>query len=251
MRRSMTNKLVSTFWMSVLLHLLLLFILIKFVKLEAIEKQNEKKSPHLYMKSYVYTGAITPSVSHQSQPSTPHTQSNLESKQHLNEDLPKEVKNSLSIHKAHELEIQREQKNVNAVKNQTSHKSILAASHEALQKIQSREMKAQKDEEPIYLVGDLNTVADPIIKLLGRALTAHFEYPKVAEELGITGRVLIGLTLHPGGHFSDVQMISSSNNRDLDAAALYAVNTAPLIKGANRFISKPKHFVVGFIFREY
>jgi hypothetical protein len=42
--------------------------------------------------------------------------------------------------------------------------------------------------------------------------------------------------------------VQSSQNEDLDAAALYAVNKAPRIDGADRFLAKPKTFVVGFLF---
>jgi TonB family protein len=98
------------------------------------------------------------------------------------------------------------------------------------------------------MIGDDHAPADPLIKLIGRSLSAHFRYPRMAGELGIRGRVIVELTLHPEGYYSDVQMLKSSDNEDLDAAALYAVNSAPDVIGADHFISKPKHFVIGFVF---
>src|SRR5438477_525236 len=83
----------------------------------------------------------------------------------------------------------------------------------------------KKEADPILLIGDDSHPADPLIKLLGRSLSAHFRYPRMAGQLGITGRVVISLTLHPEGYYSDVQMMQSSDSQELDAAALYAVNS--------------------------
>jgi TonB family protein len=117
-----------------------------------------------------------------------------------------------------------------------------------LQQDQIQSLQAKKSADPIYLIGDMSQAADPLIKLIGKALSAHFRYPDTPGRLGIKGRALVGLTLHPGGYFTDVSLLESSQNHELDDAALYAVNQAPLVAGADRFINHPKHFVIGFIF---
>lgn len=127
--------------------------------------------------------------------------------------------------------------------------SLLSSSLNQLKQEQVHAVTHPRDKEPVYLIGDDNAAADPLIKLMGRSLSAHFRYPDLAGKMGIKGKVLIALTLHPEGHYSHVQIIKSSHNQELDAAALYAVNTAPIVKGADRFLSKPRHFIVGFIFR--
>ena len=65
---------------------------------------------------------------------------------------------------------------------------------------------------------------------------------------GLRGRVLVSLVLHPEGFYSNVQIVQSSENNDFDNAALYAVNSAPKVIGADHFLDKPKRFIVGFIF---
>jgi len=42
--------------------------------------------------------------------------------------------------------------------------------------------------------------------------------------------------------------VQPSEIQDFNAAALYAVNTAPTVVGVNKFLAKPTRFVVGFIF---
>jgi TonB family protein len=91
--------------------------------------------------------------------------------------------------------------------------------------------------------------ADPLIMLLGKAISKHFQYPEMAGKLGIAGRALVKITLMPEGNIVNVTMVSSSNSHDLDAAALYAINKAPLIPEAGDYIKKPKTMVIGFIFR--
>jgi len=130
------------------------------------------------------------------------------------------------------------------------HRSILSLTYNMLQQNQQAMVSSLKQtDEPIYLVGDKNDSPDPLVRLLGRALSAHFEYPHDAGVFGIRGRTVVGMVLYPDGSLSDVQVLQSSENQDLDAAAVYAVNSAPRIRGADKYISHPKRFIVGFIFR--
>lgn len=246
MRTNVLKKLfVNTFWISVLLHLLILLSLIIFFYPSKEEKQ---KPPHLFVPSYVYK---TTSATLQQQSAS----KSLASKKQKETQTPKTVElsnpdNALTAPvSARSRYVKQIEKKSSSTLHKSQPKSMLMATQAFLRQSMHHSISAPKDEDPIYLVGDTNAVSDPLIKLMGRALSAHFEYPKMAGEFGIKGRVLVKLTLHPEGYFSNVQMLQSSNNQDLDAAALYAVNAAPLVYGADRFITSPKNFVIGFIFR--
>ncbi len=234
MSESSNKSLVSSFWLSIILHLLIFFLIITtFVFQPNVVQQ---KPPSLYVPSYVYTGAVPPqTVSNQQAQSAKSTVR----KQHT----AQEKKASSPFP-----ETAVSGKMYQASKKPSMKESVLASSLKMLQQDQVQFMQAKKEEDPIYLIGDMSQAADPLIKLIGRALSRNFHYPDTAGRLGIKGRALIGLTLHPEGYFSDVELMKSSNSPDLDAAALYAVNQAPTVEGADRFINEPKHFVIGFIF---
>lgn len=212
-------------WLSILLHLLLF---ICFLTFNFLPKTELTKNPHQFIPATLYTGAITP----MHQPSL-----KARPQKHFIQAKSPQTKSD-----THGLKPQ---------KLMPTGKSLLAASFATLQKEQLHALTQKHEEEPIYLVGEENQAPNPLIQLLGRALSAHFQYPETAGKFGITGRVLIRLTLHPGGYFTNVQMVQSSHNQDLDAAALYAVNTAPVMKGVKHFLKKPKQFLVGFIFKTY
>lgn len=128
-------------------------------------------------------------------------------------------------------------------------KSFIASSFSFLKNDQLKKMNVEKEEEPIYLIGDINTPPSLLIKLLARSLSKHFHYPEHAARFGIRGKTLIRFTLHPNGTISDVEMVQTSNTQELDTAALYATNTAPKVDGIDRFLREPKTFLVGFVFR--
>lgn len=231
-----TEKWLSkSFWLSLILHILFLLSLSTVIVLQP----EEQKPPHDYVPSYVYQGAIKPATqalpSHAAAPKTSEQKQQAEVNQQENKqpDIPSQTA----------------EKHVPKPQKGSFAKSILASSLTALQQNQMQSIRSQvKNTDPILLIGEENEAADPLIKLVGRALSANFQYPRQEGMLGIEGRVLVELTLHPSGEFSDVRMVRSSNNQNLDAAALYAVNKAPTIYGADRFLSKPKHFVIGFVF---
>lgn len=253
------NKLFHpSFWLSVLLHLLVLICMFVLIMkpLEKTEKKKEpKRLPNHYVPAYTYTGSIKPamlskSLSKNDSPTHNNTQNNSQSQ---NNNISKATENTESeqqqtSHPQGVLHVQKIPKKKPTVTYKPQQQSMLAASFNMLKEDQLKEVSKTKEAEPIYLIGDDSHPADPLIKLMGRSLSAHFGYPRTAGELGIKGKVIIELTLHPEGYFSDVQMLRSSSNQDLDAAALYAVNSAPTVVGADRYISKPRHFVVGFVF---
>jgi TonB family protein len=224
MQRELTRKVLKhTFWLSILLHLLFLATL----SIVIVFEPEEKKAPHYYVPSYVYKGAITPTPT-MAAPSTKNT--------------PPKQKMQQTRRQT------RTQKPVDTSQHGILPPSMLATSLTTLQQNQFKDIAKPKESEPVLLIGDQNEVADPLIKLMGRSLSANFRYPETEGRLGIKGRVILELTLHPQGHISDIHLVKSSENKNLDAAALYAANTAPLIEGADRFLDHPKRFVIGFVF---
>lgn len=220
--RTLKNIFLNTFWLSLFLHLLLLLAFsVVIISPQSAFVPPQQQAAH-YVPSYVYSGG-TPKVVRTAQIK------------------PEPVREQKS---------QERPKPTPVDKHAISLGSILSSTNRVLQQQQYDAVAASlKNEEPMYLIGDNSHPADPLLKLLGRSLSAHFSYPRLAGEMGIKGRVVVSLTLHPEGYYSDIQMVRSSENPDLDAAALRAVNMAPTVTGADRFINKPKHFVIGFVFR--
>src|SRR5579864_8695796 len=69
MQRSMTIKIIrNSFWLSILLHLLLILAMFAAIIL-APDEDKAQKSPHLFVPSYMYTGSIKPMTVQQSQAS--------------------------------------------------------------------------------------------------------------------------------------------------------------------------------------
>lgn len=223
----------NSFWISIVLHLLLLLSAVAFL---FVHPEEEQKPPHYYVPAYTYKGAITPSPS-QHKVVAQKTEQSLPTPKPMQAPMQKPIQSPIT-------------RPVHATsKHGIYPKSMLAASLNMLKQEQLKAVaESQKEAEPIYLVGDESQSADPLIKMLGRALSANFSYPKQAGMFGIHGKVLVEMTLHPEGYLSDIRIVHSSSNQDLDAAALYAVNNAPTIYGVDRFLDKPKHFVIGFIF---
>lgn len=211
----------AAFVISLLLHLIFLLIYLLLLKNEQKKPPEYQSKPyHSYVQSYTAPA--------------PHMQQHAKSAQ---QQTPVVEKNDSVV-----LRPKR------AVKGATA-AQLMASSMQYLHNDLMQTVAEQREEEPVYLIGDKNQPASGIILVLAKALSKHFAYPPAAGKFGIQGRVVLAMTLHPDGHFSDVEMIQSSENRDLDAAALYAVNSAPKVEGAERFLKKPKRFVIGYLFQ--
>jgi TonB family protein len=253
MQRSMIRQLTrNSFWLSVLLHLLILLSIILAMFFQP--EEEHKKPPNLYIPSFVYTGAIKPSQ-HSQSVRNPHAPSN--------QPITRSVNRARMTEQATAQDDTRQPQKITGKKSIVSTRSapppaetsidrprsILASSMAALKANQLEDISNNlSDTEPVLMIGDPNTPADPLIKLMARSLSTYFRYPDTEGMMGIKGRVLVKLTLHPEGYYTDVQLIKSSDNESLDAAALFAVNKAPKVIGADRFMQKPKRFMVGFVF---
>lgn len=231
------------FPISLLLSLLLHFILLRFAVMMSWESKDveKEKSPDLYTPSYIYKGGMTSAPSVQ-------TRSNITPVESSDETLPAQKSASVNDEAIPLVKQTHKQSSNNKIRH-TKKPSVLSMTNHFLQMNQRDMIAPVTEEEPIYLVGDRNSPVDPLIKLLGRALSAHFEYPRTAAAFGIRGRAVVGMTLHPDGRFTHIRLLQSADNQDLDSAALYAVNSAPIVKGVSKFLSKPKYFVIGFVFR--
>lgn len=216
----------NSFVLSLLLHLLLLLCLLFYVHLQP----NEHKPQAKYVPSYAYTGAVLPAApSHavSTERAGVTTRSPLRQQQ---------------VTSPQEIAIQK--------KGRVGLREILNSSFEYLENSQRQTVQSMaSDVEPIYMIGDMNNVADPLIMLLGKAISKHFQYPEMAGKMGISGRALVRITLLPEGNIVNVTMVKSTNSHELDTAALYAINKAPIIAEASDYIKEPKTMVIGFIFR--
>lgn len=218
------------FLLSLLLHILLIVSMIKFVTSVPVPV---KEFPHVYTPAYVYTGAVKP-ITHYKPIQSPTSSHMTQASQ--NSQTSPAVKPA-------------QDKVLTQKKNGLMRKSILEMSRDVLQQDQLQAaMNASTSEEPMLLIGDTRHEADPFVRSLGLSLSRYFIYPKLEGTMGMRGRVVLGLVIHPEGYFSDVKIIRSSNNQDFDNAALYAVNKAPPVVGAEHYLSEPKYIVVGYIF---
>jgi len=106
---------------------------------------------------------------------------------------------------------------------------------------------ANTDSQPVHLVGD-KKLDKPLLAILGKALTAHLVYPKIALDFNLRGVSIVGFTLSPDGRVSAVELLKSSQADLLDQAALSAVREMSPVSGVNTYISKPEPVVIGIIF---
>lgn len=151
---------------------------------------------------------------------------------------------------------------VNSQKNNAAQKTMSTAITSAEKKVseqaiqsgpeiktikQMKVMNLSKAEEPLHLIGD-KKVDKPLLVLLGKALTHHLLYPKIAWDFRVRGMVLIGFLLHPNGQLTDVQIVRTSGAGVLDDAALAATQAISPVKKVDQYLTGPKFLVVGIIF---
>lgn len=215
----------TSFLLSLLLHILFFLSIAMIISWQPI---TPKKSPDYYhTPAYIQKSSAMPVSASLAQPLPAKKQADTKQKAAQKPSKYGIAKSSATINK------------------KVRQQSVLSMTYQFLQ----NNTLEKSEQDPIYLVGDKNAPADPLIRLLAAALSAHFAYPHEPEILGIRGKAIVGLTLHPSGRLTDIELLASTDNNQLDAAALYAVKKAPIVKGADEYITKPTYFVIGFIFR--
>lgn len=108
--------------------------------------------------------------------------------------------------------------------------------------------QAMQDEQAVHLIGDKKT-EDPLIKLLGKAISARLVYPRSAVDFDLHGTAYIGFTLHPNGELTGIRVMQSSGADILDEAALRGIRAISPLGGANQYVPKERFLVVGIIFK--
>jgi len=109
------------------------------------------------------------------------------------------------------------------------------------------DVSSSKDEEPVHMVGEKGAV-QPLLKLLGIAITHQLIYPKIAVDFNTKGTSVMGFVLYPDGHITDVKLLKSSSADVLDQEALSALNAISPLKNAGLYVTKPEYMVIGIIF---
>lgn len=108
--------------------------------------------------------------------------------------------------------------------------------------------KVISDEQPVHLIGDKPS-NDPLIKLLGKAISARLVYPRSAVDFNLKGTAYVGFTLHPNGEVTGIRIMQTSGAEVLDEAALRGIHAISPLGGANQYVPKKRFLVVGIIFR--
>jgi TonB family protein len=127
-------------------------------------------------------------------------------------------------------------------------KPVVTEKHVLPKADQFQEVKTgQSVEDPVHLIGD-KKISKSLIVLLGKAITAHLNYPKTAMDLNVRGTSYIGFTVYPDGHVSGIQILKTSTADVLDQAAYSAVNAISPVKHVDTYIQKPEFIVFGIIF---
>jgi TonB family protein len=101
--------------------------------------------------------------------------------------------------------------------------------------------------EEVNLIGNKKMDA-PLLKLLGKALSAHLSYPKPAIDFNLKGLVTVGFMLHPDGNITDIKLVGSSSAGVLDQASLLALHAITPVAGVAPLLKEPTYLVVGFMF---
>jgi TonB family protein len=103
------------------------------------------------------------------------------------------------------------------------------------------------NSEAVHLIGK-KKLDKPLLKIIGKALTASFIYPKIAADFHTRGTVVVGFTLYPDGHITALKLVQSSSADVLDQAVLAAVNRMSPVKNVGPYVDKPQYIEFGVIF---
>ncbi len=113
---------------------------------------------------------------------------------------------------------------------------------------QAVDISPKQSLEPVHLIGDNSKTPQPLIIILGKALTAKLLYPKSAIDLSIGGVSVIGFVLHPDGTVTDVRLLKSSRADVLDEAAVFAASHISPVRNVGPYVKEPMPIVFGIVF---
>jgi TonB family protein len=130
----------------------------------------------------------------------------------------------------------------------SSEKQAISTATQIRHASQSQTNTSTKITEAIHLVGDKKSVPKPLIKLLGKALTAHLIYPKIAIDFKLHGIAYVAFILHSDGTLTNVQLVQSSRAGVLDDEAVTAVSAISPLQNVSPYVEGAKPMVVGIIF---
>lgn len=228
------NKLkmgVVTFWLSLLLHFLLLLGF--SIKLIWWLPPDEKDLPSMYVPP-----AFVPSYMYREpSPSQPVAKAMPKS-----EPQPPPKKTDLALTKP---------KPPTATPRQEEIAEYPPKSQSARAQPQSQPQPVSlndKNAEAINLVGD-KKVVKPLLAILGRALAQHLFYPRIAIDFNLHGISYVGFMLHPNGLVSNVRIVKTSGEDILDKAAVTGVSAISPVRNVDPYIKKPEFIVAGIIFK--
>lgn len=216
----------KTFWISLLFHTL---ILIAYLLTFRHVLPPREIPPALYVPSYVYQPSPPPAPA-----ARPAEKQAPVQKQTAAEALANQEDSDfdLSHYK---------------MKQTTAAESETALTETSLAQFHAAAVSKQH-EPPVNMIGE-KLLDDPLKKLLGIAITKHLYYPDAAQELNMHGVSAVGFTLYPDGTVTNVQIMHSSGEKVLDAAAAAAVNEMGPVSNVDIYVKKPRFLVVNIIFR--
>lgn len=113
--------------------------------------------------------------------------------------------------------------------------------------ITQSQSQSQENTQAVHLVGKTK-LDKPLIAILGKAITAHMDYPKIAMDFNLKGTSYVRFILHPDGRVTNVELIKSSTADLLDDAALAAINAISPVSNVSQYVTKPEVVVFGIIF---
>lgn len=214
---------------SLLFHLLLLLLFSMQFTFLFPKKIEIEKPPELYLPSYVYQEPLQP-------PSQPAPKPSDIPESKLGKETPIQAVNQ-SAKQEPPKEVAKKQAEQAVQKTQSIPKP----------KSTSADMAKSDVSEAVHLVGEKKEV-QPLIEILGKALGARLQYPRIAIDFNLTGTSFVGFTLHPNGLVTSAHIVKSSGAGVLDDAALAGVKAMSPVLRVGPYVEKPRYMVVGIIF---
>jgi periplasmic protein TonB len=209
--------------LSILLHIFFLLSFVSVIQLETLPSSSPEPLPSLHLAAYT---APEPKL----EPPAETNKNSLQRKAKTNPLSPSNsAQGSISL----------------ILPTETQSSAYIGNMSSATQK--SNFAKPGKDEDNLDLIGN-SKIVKPLAKLLGKALTAHLVYPKIAIDFNLEGKTLVGFNLAPDGTVRDVQIVQSSGAQVLDKAALQAVKAMSPVPGVSAYVEKEEFLVIGIIF---